>query len=185
MKSVLTTHMVVTLATMRYPCKGSHTTSHLHPRSRQCPSSWFTNIPHRKAQLTCTATQFVAWTSSPRVTSLPIKARATSGHERHTLWAGAVPFTVLAPDVSRFPALTHLSCCRLRHDNAKAYRGKAFALFSVFLLNIVHIPQQYSVSHGVWVHWLRLMPLILISAVVYLSLYTRRRRCITRSRRIG
>lgn len=64
-------------------------------------------------------------------------------------------------------------------DNAKAYRRKAFALFSVSLLNIVHIPQQYSVSYGPWVHWLRLMPLILISAVVYLPPYTRRRRCIT------
>lgn len=170
---------------MRYPCKGSHITSHLRPPSRQCPSFWFTNIPHRKAQLTCTATQFVAWTSSPRVTSLPTKVRATSGHERRVLWASIVPFTVLAPDVSCFPVLTYLLCCRLRHDNAKAHRRKAFALLSVSLLNIVHISQQYSVSHGPWVFWLRLMPVILISAVVYPPPYTRRRRCITRSRCIG
>jgi len=114
MKSALITHMVEILATMRYPCKESHITSHLRPPFRQCPSSWFTNIPHRKAQLTCTATQFVAWTSSPRVTSLPIKARATSGHERHIIWASTVPLTVLAPDVSRFHVLAYLLYCRLR-----------------------------------------------------------------------
>ena len=170
---------------MRYPCKGSHITSHLRPLSRQCPSSWFTNIPHRKAQLTCTATRSVAWNSNPRVTSLPTRVRATSGHEHHILWASTVPFTVFAPDLSRFSALTYLLHYQLRHDNAKAYRRKVFALFSVSLLNIVHIPQQYSVSHGPCVHWLRLMPLILISAVVYLPPYTWRRRCITRSRCIG